>query len=109
VTSDEAGSLRRLFSLCGHVPLEQKRPLVREDLTTSRLIALQEEDPAVKLRPLPEGWYSDGERFWGPHGVTNMAQDLRPDIEDIAAAHIAKVNGQIAKYNTSLAGLLDLI
>lgn len=109
VTSDEAGSLRRLFSLCGHVPLEQKRPVTRGDLTASQLLALQDEDPAVKLLPLPEGWYSDGDRFWGPHGVTNMGQDLRPDIEEIAAKHLSKVNAQIAKYNANLASLLDLI
>ena len=107
--SDDSAALLALFALCRHAPLPRKAPVTRADVTHAELLALQHDDPAIATLPLPAGWYSDGQNYWGPHGVSNCSRELRPDIEALCEAHLVKRNRQVAEYNKLLDDLQGLI
>lgn len=109
LTEHELDLTLSLFALCNHIRLQPKALLTRADLTQKLLLAMQEEDPEVRRRPLPPGWYCDGTSYWGAHGITNCGRELRPDIEDIANTYLERQNAQVCSYNTWLERLAKQI
>ena len=97
--------LHQLAAACAQHPLRTKPPITRGALAARDILLAQ-----VKYcgknhtkRPLPGGWWFDGNVYLDVNG---NQRPYRPDIEDILDEHLAVLNREVTAYN-EFVGLLQ--
>lgn len=100
--------LMELFSSCGTLQLQPKVYLTRGDLTTSTIKRIHSRYCETNIidKPLPNGWWYDGNVYLD---IDGNRREYRPDLELILDQYLILKNKEILEYNILLQSLSHTI
>lgn len=96
--------LMELFSSCGALQLKPKVDLTRDNLSASTIKRVHSRycEKNVMDKPLPTGWWFDGNIYLD---IDGNQREYRPDLELILDQHLILKNNEILEYNILLQSL----